>query len=56
MKLLHLGDLHIGKTVSDFNMIEDQAYMLDRVLDVIREREIDGILLAGDIYDRPIPS
>lgn len=56
MKLLHLGDLHIGKTVSDFNMIEDQAYVLDRVLDVIREREIDGILLAGDIYDRPIPS
>ncbi len=56
MRLLHLGDLHIGKTVSDFSMIEDQAYVLDRVLELVRERDIDGVLLAGDIYDRPIPS
>lgn len=56
MKFLHLADLHIGKSVSDFGMIEDQAYVLDQVLDIIRQRKVDGVLLAGDIYDRQIPS
>ena len=56
MKFIHLGDLHIGKHVNDFSMIEDQKYMLDQVIDLIDEREIDAILLAGDIYDRAVPS
>ncbi len=55
MKLLHLGDLHIGKTVNDFSMIEDQAYQLDRVVDLVRERRIDAVLVAGDVYDRSVP-
>lgn len=56
MKFIHLGDLHIGKHVNDFSMIEDQKYMLDQVIDLIDEKEIDAVLLAGDIYDRAIPS
>lgn len=56
MKFVHLGDLHIGKHVNDFSMIEDQKYMLDQVIDLIDEKEIDGVLLAGDIYDRAVPS
>lgn len=56
MKLLHLGDLHIGKSVCDFNMIEDQKYILEQVLDLIEKQGIDAVLIAGDVYDRSIPS
>lgn len=56
MKVLHLGDLHIGKSVSDFNMIEDQKYMLEQILDIIKKHKIDAILIAGDVYDKSIPS
>lgn len=55
MRLLHLGDLHIGKIVNEFNMIEDQKYMLDKVVELCVERKIDGVLIAGDVYDRKIP-
>ncbi len=56
MKLLHLGDLHIGKSVNDYSMIEDQRYILDQILEIGVEREIDGILIAGDVYDKSVPS
>ena len=56
MKLLHLADLHLGKSVNDMNMIDDQRYILDQILDLVREREIDGVLIAGDVYDKKIPS
>lgn len=56
MKLLHLGDLHIGKTLGDFNLIEDQKYILEQILDMAKANSVDGILLAGDIYDKSIPS
>ncbi len=56
MKLLHLGDLHIGKTVNDFSMIQDQEYMFNQILKIAQERSVDGILIAGDVYDRTIPS
>lgn len=56
MKLLHLGDLHIGKSVCDFNMIEDQKYMLEQVLNIIDKQKIDAVLVAGDVYDKSIPS
>lgn len=56
MKVLHLGDLHIGKSVNDFNMIEDQEYMLEQILGIIEKQKIDALLLAGDIYDKAVPS
>lgn len=56
MKFIHLGDLHIGKNVNDFNMIDDQKYILNQILDIIDENNIEAALLAGDIYDKPIPS
>ena len=56
MKLFHLSDLHIGKRVNEFSMIEDQKYILDRILDLADEEKPDGIILAGDIYDKQIPS
>lgn len=56
MKLLHLGDLHIGKTVNDYSMIGDQEYILNQILDIVREHSIDAVLIAGDIYDKSVPS
>ena len=56
MKLIHLSDLHLGKRVNEFSMVEDQKYILWEILGIIDEEKPDGILLAGDLYDRPIPS
>lgn len=56
MKLLHLGDLHIGRTLGDFDLLEDQRYILAQILTMAKERKVDAVVLAGDIYDRPVPS
>lgn len=56
MKFIHLGDLHIGKSLGDFNLIEDQKYLLEQVLDIAEKQQVDAVLLAGDIYDKSIPS
>ena len=56
MKLLHLGDLHLGKSLGDFDLIEDQKYMLDAILKLIETEKADAVLIAGDVYDKAIPS
>lgn len=56
MKFLHLGDLHIGKSLSEFHLIKDQKYILEQIVDLAVERGVDGILIAGDVYDKSIPS
>lgn len=56
MKLIHISDLHIGKRVHEFSMIEDQKQILKQITAVAQELGPDGILLAGDIYDKPVPS
>ncbi|MGN0355139.1 MAG: exonuclease SbcCD subunit D [Muricoprocola sp.] len=56
MKCLHLGDLHIGKSVNNFSMIEDQKYILDQIIDLAEKEKIDAVLIAGDVYDRSVPS
>ena len=56
MKLLHLGDLHLGKTLGDFDLAEDQKFMLNQILEMIEKYSIDAVLIAGDVYDKAIPS
>ena len=56
MKLLHVSDLHLGKSLGDFDLIEDQKYILEQILKIVETKEIDGILIAGDVYDKAIPS
>lgn len=56
MRFVHISDLHIGKRVYGFSMIEDQKYILDQIFDIIIREQADGVLLAGDIYDKPIPT
>lgn len=56
MKFLHLSDLHIGKRVHGFSMIEDQRYILNQILDIADQEQPDGVLIAGDVYDKAVPS
>lgn len=56
MKFLHLSDLHLGKRVHNFSMIDDQRYILEQILDIADKEEITGVIIAGDVYDKPVPS
>lgn len=56
MKLIHLSDLHLGKRVNGFSMIEDQRYILNEILDIVDKEAPDAVLIAGDVYDRSIPT
>ncbi len=56
MKFIHLSDLHLGKRVNEFSMIEDQRYILKEILTIINDVKPDGVLIAGDVYDRTVPS
>ena len=56
MKLMHLADLHIGKRVNEFSMIEDQRYILDEILKITEEEKPDAVMIAGDVYDKTVPS
>ena len=56
LKFIHLSDLHLGKRVNEFSMIDDQKYILKKILEVIKEEKPDAVLLAGDIYDKSVPS
>ena len=55
MKILHLADLHIGKIIFEQSLLEDQEYMLNKIIEKIKTENIDAILIAGDVYDRSIP-
>lgn len=56
MKLIHLSDLHIGKRVNEFSMLEDQEFILTQIIHIIDAEAPDGVMIAGDIYDKSIPS
>lgn len=55
MKFVHLSDLHLGKRVNGYSMIEDQKYILLKILNVIDEQKAEAVVIAGDLYDKPIP-
>lgn len=56
MKILHLGDIHLGKSVNEFSMIDDQRYILNQIIEIIEKHKIDAVCIAGDVYDRSVPS
>ena len=56
MKLIHLSDLHLGKRVNEFPMLEDQQHILLEILGIIEQEKPDGVIIAGDVYDKAVPS
>lgn len=56
MKIIHTADLHIGKRINEYPMLEEQEFILNQITDIVKEENSDAIILAGDIYDKSIPS
>ena len=56
MKFLHLSDLHLGKRIYEYSLIEEQKDILLKILDIINGEKIDGVFIAGDVYDKSVPS
>ena len=56
MKFFHLSDLHLGKRLNEFSMTADQAYILDQILALAEEEQPDAVVIAGDVYDKAVPS
>ena len=56
MKLMHLSDLHLGKNIFEESMIDDQRYILDVIIDIVIKRGVDVVMIAGDVYDKVVPS
>ena len=55
MRFIHLADLHIGKRVHEFSMLSEQEHILEQILDYVVQYQPDGVLIAGDVYDRSVP-
>lgn len=53
---MHVGDLHLGTSIGDFDLIEDQTHILDQLVEIAQRRRVDAALIAGDVYDRAVPS
>lgn len=56
MKLMHLSDLHLGKTLCGYSLLEDQRYILDRIIEIMQTHKPDVVVIAGDVFDRSAPS
>lgn len=56
MKFIHISDLHLGKRVNEFSMLEDQEFILAKIINIIDEQKPDGVIIAGDVYDKSVPS
>lgn len=55
MKFIHISDLHLGKRIYEYSMIEEQAHILNQIIEITDREKADGVLIAGDVYDKPIP-
>ena len=54
MKFIHTGDWHIGKIVNEFHMTEDQEFVLQQLFKIIEDEKVDGLIIAGDLFDRSV--
>lgn len=55
MRFIHTSDLHLGKRVNEFPMLEDQIYILKEILRIVEEEKAGAVVIAGDVYDKPVP-
>ena len=55
MKFLHISDLHLGKQLAEYSLLEDQRYILEQILGIVDDKQPDAVIVAGDLYDKPVP-
>ena len=55
MKFIHISDLHLGKRIYEYSLLEEQAHILNQIIEITDSEKPDGVLIAGDVYDKPIP-
>lgn len=55
MKVAHLSDLHLGKRLNGFSMLDDQEYILEQIIGICDNQKVDAVIIAGDIYDKSVP-
>ncbi|MDN6222917.1 MAG: exonuclease subunit SbcD, partial [Lacticaseibacillus paracasei] len=56
MRFLHTADWHIGKKLNDFDLLEDQQAVFEQLVETAETHKVDAIVIAGDLYDRALPS
>ena len=56
MRFFHISDLHLGKRLHEFSLIEDQQYILDEICCLTKKHSPNAVLISGDVYDKPIPT
>ena len=56
MRILHTSDWHIGRSLFDYPLLEEQRFFFQQLYQIIEERQVDAVVVAGDIYDRSAPS
>lgn len=56
MKFAHISDLHLGKRLNNFSMLEEQKYILEQILEIVEKENVSGVLIAGDVYDKAVPA
>ena len=56
MRIMHLADLHIGKNILEQSLIDDQKYILNQIINIIKDKKVNVVLIAGDVYDKGIPN
>ena len=56
MRLMHLSDLHLGKMLLEQSLIDDQRYILEEIIKIIKEKNVDVVMISGDVYDKAIPN
>ncbi|MBQ8613428.1 MAG: exonuclease SbcCD subunit D [Ruminiclostridium sp.] len=56
MKLIHLSDLHLGKRLREYSLIDDQKHILSQIIDIVKDEKPHGVIIAGDVYDKSVPS
>ena len=55
MRILHLADLHLGKIFHDVHLTDDQGYILEQIVGIVRDNRVDVVAISGDVYDRSVP-
>ena len=55
MKAAHISDLHLGRRLHQSPLIEDQRMILQEIQKILTEQEVDVLIIAGDVYDKPVP-